>query len=92
MILPHRVFLFSKQGQSNFLCLVQLNQFIFNLMERALCKEGSGVAQIAPSNRLLREQTDREGWGSRGREFYGKLFAGRGVAVEHVDVQPEGPG
>lgn len=46
-------------------------------MDRAFCEQDSEVVRIAPTDRLLREQSDQETWKARERGFCGFCSRGR---------------
>lgn len=58
-------------------------------MERAVCKQKSGVARKVPSDQLLYEQRDRDAGGRRGRGFCGlwtrESALQRGVRVSSLE-------
>lgn len=65
------LFAFPKQQQPDFIHLVRSNQFIFVFIERALRKRDSGGVLIAPFDRLLMKQSNREGQAVHGHSFCG---------------------
>lgn len=62
---------------------IQSYRLVLNFIDRELCKKDPEVAQIASSNRSLRNQRNR-----RVKGAMETFFTGRTVAEEHGDLRP----
>lgn len=69
LIHPYRLQPFPDRQKYSFLCLVLSYQFVFMFMECVFWERDSRVAQIAPPERPLREQCDKECEGGRKVDF-----------------------